>query len=96
MPGERPFNLRSTSGPSPCPAMILPAKFTKRASDSMNFVNFAGKRQCFQDAPPMPRSGAAPPAGRCRRAFGASAGAKLTLPAPGPIPARAPPMESLE
>jgi hypothetical protein len=28
--------------------MILRPKFTKKAPDSMNFVNFAGKRPCFQ------------------------------------------------
>jgi hypothetical protein len=28
--------------------MILAGKFTKKGPDSMNFVNFAGKRLCFQ------------------------------------------------
>ena len=49
MPGERPFKLRSMTDPSPCPAMILPREVHEKAADSMNFVNFAGKRQGFQE-----------------------------------------------
>lgn len=30
------------------PATCLAAKFTKKAPDSMNFVNFARKKLCFQ------------------------------------------------
>ena len=50
MAGGRPIGFTGRAGPGPCAAMILGAKFTKKAPDSMNFVNLAGKRPCFQGA----------------------------------------------
>ena len=47
MAGETPRKITGALRPSPCPGMILPAKFTKKAPDSMNFVNFAGKKARF-------------------------------------------------
>ena len=94
MPGPSPSKPRPMPAPSPCPAMILPAKFTKKVPDSMNFVNFAGKRQGFQEASLRSRALLAGRARPRRGAAGAAAGSKLTLRAPGPIPA-AHPMESL-
>jgi hypothetical protein len=37
--------------------MILSEKFTQMVADSVNFVNFAGKRPCFQSRRHMTETG---------------------------------------
>jgi hypothetical protein len=95
MSGQAPPSYSPQTGPTPCPAMILPAKFTKKASDPMNFVNFAGKGQCFQGAPPGFRAGRGLRIGSAGGRPRPAAAPKLTLRAPGPIPAALSPRESL-
>ena len=95
MPGAHPFDLRSPEGASPCPAMILPPEVHEKGARLDELRELCRKKPMFSGRsgqvprPPRPpdRVDPAPPAARRRP--------KLTLPAPGPIPA-AHPMESLE
>jgi hypothetical protein len=66
--------------------VILRAKFTKKAPDSMNFVNFAEKTPCFQKAPPGVGI-AFRDVLSARRSSDPARPPKLTLPPPGPISA---------